>query len=259
MKRKKWKTLRIAVMLAPVVGLVTAFPAKADVVYTTFGTSICGGDATCIANNGINQNYDAVDGPSNTISPFETEMIADSFTPTANFTLSDVQLVLQNLGQGDANVYLTSDSGGTPGAVLESWITPGEPFALTQLNALTLTSVATPTLTAGTQYWLVVAPNAKNSAVGYNYSWNVDISGSSQLFDATPGPGGFATLASAPGNWFPDGPGLEAAFRIDGTPTTGGGGGGSVPETSSLGFFGIGALGLLAIASRKRRSAEAAD
>jgi len=115
MKRKKWKTLRIAVMLAPVVGLVTAFPAKADVVYTTFGTSICGGDATCIANNGINQNYDPIDGPSNTISPFETEMIADSFTPTANFTLSDVQLVLQNLGQGDANVYLTSDGGGTPG------------------------------------------------------------------------------------------------------------------------------------------------
>jgi hypothetical protein len=68
-------------LLTIVAAAMFALPSPAGVVLTTFGAGISRGRPHMHrANSGINQGYDAVDGETNTMTPFETEMIADAVT-----------------------------------------------------------------------------------------------------------------------------------------------------------------------------------
>src|SRR5258708_33003832 len=165
--------LVLSSVLAVLLGFTAAIPARADSVYTNFGTSVCGGDPACLADNGIKQNFDGVTGQNQTFDQGNVEMIANSFTASGNVNLTDVRLPLQSgtTLTGTANIYLTANNAGVPGAVLESWLgVTGEPFALPQLNAITLTSVLNPTLSNGSEYWLVVGPATDVSAKAWNYT-----------------------------------------------------------------------------------------
>ena len=179
-------------------------------------------------------------------------MIANSFTPSGNFKLSDVLLPLQAGGSltGKANIYLTANNAGVPGAVVESWMgVTGEAFALPQLNAITLTSLLNPTLSNGTEYWLVVGPATDVSAAGWNYTWfGPAASALNSLANSTPH-AGIPTLA---GPWAYDGNVIQNAFAIDGTPTVPIGP--TVPEPAMLPFVGTGLLAILVMFRRRMTS-----
>ena len=225
-----------------------AVPARADTIYSNFGPSACLGNATCIADNGINQNFDSVTGQNQTFDPGDIEMIAQAFTSSGNFTLTDVKLPLQS-GEtltGTANIYLTTNNGGVPGTVLESWLgVTGEPFALPQLNAITLTSVLNPALSSGAEYWLVVGPGTDTSAKGWNYTWfGPAASAANSLANSTPH-SGIPTLA---GPWAYDGNALQNAFAIDGTPrviTS------TTPEPRMIPILGAGLIGIVVVFRRR--------
>ncbi len=234
-------------MLAISLSFTAAIPARADTVYTNFGASVCGGDPTCIAYNGINQNFDAVTGQNQTFDQGDIEMIANSFTAGGDFKLTDVQLPLQSgtTLTGTANIYLTANNAGVPGTVLESWLgVTGEPFALPQLNAITLTSVLNPTLSNGSEYWLVVGPATDVSAKAWNYTWFGPGASASNLLANTTPHSGIPTLA---GPWAYDGAPLQNAFAIEGTPTVITS---STPEPAMIPLL-AGLFGVLAISRRK--------
>jgi hypothetical protein len=239
----------LASLSAMLVAMTFALPGQAAaVVFTTIGTGICAGDATCIANNGINQNYDPL--PGDTFSPFNSEMVASQFTPSGNFQLSDVQVVLQFLsalgGVNSANIYLTADSAGQPGIVLESWLNKSvENFQNTQLNADVFNSVLNPTLNSGTKYWFVVGPGNANADLGLNPSWTVAATAATGLANFTP-VAGIPTLA---GPWVSDGPSLMAAFQIDGTAVVGT----PTPEPGAWVLVGTGLVGCWVLMRRKTR------
>lgn len=232
-------------------GAALAVPARATAIYSNFGTGSCAGDPACIADNGINQNHDTVTGQSQTFDPGDIEMIANSFTSPGDFTLTGVSLPLQSGGTltGSANIFLTSNNAGVPGAVLESWLgVTGEAFALPQVNAFSLTSVLNPALSSGTEYWLVVGPATDTSALAWNYTWfGPAASALNSLANGTP-VAGIPTLA---GPWGFDGGALQNAFEIDGTPVQSTS---QVPEPATVSLLGAVLLGLVAISRRRMTS-----
>src|SRR5262249_15374841 len=92
--------------------------------------------------------------------------IALSFTPAGTFTLSSVELPLVWLEGPNAFAgYLTSDAGGRPGNILETFsLAPAPPFASPALT--TLVSTARTPLDAGATYWIIAAPGDRTTA-GY--------------------------------------------------------------------------------------------
>jgi hypothetical protein len=79
---------------------------------------------------------------------------ANSFTPSASYTLDSISVAVGYAGGPDQfSVYLASGLS-QPGSPIESFILTG----LTPSNTLeTVTSSLSPTLFAGTQYWIVVS------------------------------------------------------------------------------------------------------
>jgi hypothetical protein len=234
---------------AILLGIVLTTPARADVVYTNFGPGVCGGDATCISDNGINQNDEPVFGETQTEIPGDlvTQSLASAFIAGGNFTLTDVKLPL-DAGVGDADVYLMTNSGGAPGTVLESWTTAGQALALfpaNQTDALTLTaSGPAVTLSSGDEYWLVATPAASTSGLFWNPVWpTVTATLTSTLVNATPNGSGIPPIT---GPWSSQPLAEYGAFEIDGTPVTGGGGPPppTVPEPSMFWLLGAGFVGV---------------
>lgn len=239
---------RIALVSLFIVAIFIALasPAHADVVFTNFGTAVCGGDPGCIAFNGINGGFDGVAGATQTFDHGDIEMIAGSFFSSGNFSLSDVMLPLMNLQHGTADVYLTTNSAGVPGAVLESWLGIAG-TAVPPTNVTTLNSVLNPALTSGTEYWLVVGPSTSDSDVGWNYTWDVAATNSNSRSNGTPGMAGIPLLT---GPWGPHDNTLTNAFQIDGTPNNTPP---PTPEPGTLSLLGAGFLGLVATFRRKGR------
>lgn len=239
---------------AILLGIILTSPAQATVVYTNFGTGVCGGDATCISFNGINQNDEPVGGASQTFevgNPEDTQSLANAFTSTGNFTLNDVMLPLDNIGFGNADVYLMTNSGGDPGTVLESWLNvAGQAFNATdQTDAITLTASGTPvTLGSGDEYWLVVTPAKSTSVVFWNYTWPGETAEElSTLYNPE---GGSSGIPSITGPWFTNV--HYNAFEIDGTPS--GSGIPPVPEPRTFWFLLGTGLTVVAISRRRMKS-----
>jgi len=233
-----------------IIGVVFSLSARGDVIFNNYGPGVCGGVPSCIAVNGINQNGSLIAGQNQTFQPGITQMIANAFTSGGNFTLTSVMLPLQaTFAGGMANLYLTTDNGGSPGTTIESWLgVTGEPFAVPQANSITLNSATHPSLLNSTTYWLVVGPASNVAALSWNLSWPIpgNFNNSNQLSNRTPDGSGIPTLA---GPWT-SGDLLTNAFQINGTPQ----GTSTIPEPSTISLLCIGFVGLVGISLRRRMS-----
>lgn len=215
----RWNVLLLAAALAPLV-------LQADVVFTNVnssdvsdGSAVCGGSS----NGCPNQQTGISD--------------AEAFTPTADFTLTDAQMLVYEVpgsGDPDFNVFLDSNASGTPGSVIEQiGFGLAATAAFPNSSFVTANSIATPiTLTSGTEYWLVLRPADSDSYVGWSNGGSPSVPFASTSADGTV----WITATSTD------------QFQIDGTPIT------TTPEPSTLPLASVAVLSLLIAARRAVRA-----
>ena len=160
--------------------------------------------------------------------------IAMGFTPTADYTLDSIKLAAA-VASGSPNefdVWLTTDSVGRPGTILESWVFSNAMGLFGQSNpTLAANSILHPTLNANTLYWLVAdVPDASSLSA----AWNVNSIGEN----------GPTSYRVNDGTWSAAFSNTQSAFEIDGTP---------VPEPATLMLFGSGLLGIVHRRHRRTR------
>jgi hypothetical protein len=105
--------------------------------------------------------------------PLTLRMVASSFTPSANYNLTQVDMALQFVsGTNQVDVSLATDGGGVPsGTTLASWSFSNLPPYNGSCCALqTETFSSGPVLTAGITYWLVASPGGTDTAAGWMHS-----------------------------------------------------------------------------------------
>lgn len=213
MSRLVQKLLKLALAagaLAPLAGVLSPRPLHADVIFSNLDG----------APDGLS--FLQVGGPLDVSE-------AEAFIPAENYSMTGAQIVLD---AGAVDLFLYSDNSGAPGSEIEQLATnvsgPSGSYALETANSFTPIS-----LTAGTEYWLVLTPfNSTSSAFwGDNASIYVPWASSTD---------GGATWTSL---------NFDAQFEIDGTPLA------STPEPSELPLLSIAAIGLLIAMRRKGRKA----
>jgi hypothetical protein len=189
--------------------------------FTNFGVTMLSASACSglQADDCINQNAAGLCGGSSTgctnSGGTVTQALAASFSPYQSGVLSQIQVPISSLPGPQANqfqAWITADSGGKPGTVLES-------FSLNNIRQGTfptttpahIFSVAHPALTNGTTYWLVVGPAAATAEGGWNFSLaDAPASGGSNFLLNNTGP-----VPSISGPWAPSGFPVRTAFEID--------------------------------------------
>jgi hypothetical protein len=192
-------------------------PARADLI--VFSNLVSGGgyDGTTgytIGNLGAGANY----------------VYAVEFTTsTGPVRLSSISVALGEVGAtGDpVDISLASNSGGSPGAILESLQAAVPGNYTTGGSLVTVNSVATPLLQANSQYWLEVS--AVNSSQYFGWFFN------------SQGASGSVGVSTDGGMTYSVGPDTQGAFAIRGN---------LVPEPSS---FVLCALAGLAVAGWRFR------
>ena len=156
--------------------------------------------------------------------------VASGFDPSANGTLSQVDVALENGGATQPLlVALETNSAGTPsGTVLDSWILSTSGVAGSpQIYALA--SSLNPTLTAGTEYWLVLSSNDPNDY----YAWMENSAGTTGK-DFNNGSG-----------WQIQPSLVTPAFDV----VIGSASSATAPEPATLGFTAVGFLALFSLRS----------
>lgn len=105
-------------------------------------------------------------GPSSPLS--ETVEVANAFTPTADFTITQVQGAFgYAIGTNAVTVSIRSDNNGVPGAILKQWYPKRLSSLGTCCNLATKNFSEGIPVTGGTQYWLVV-----RQCVASSDAWN---------------------------------------------------------------------------------------
>jgi len=182
-----------------------------------------------------------VEGPDSDIANFTglglTEA-AGAFTPTDNYTLTQIDVAVVfavgfhgfGVDTGGFNLSLNQDSGGTPGAAIESWTGLDAPTVSSGTSASivdTVLSVSAASMLAGNQYWIVASPADSTT---YDF-WEVnDATGSSGI-------GGVFALGKAAGWGIIDNNAPYAlAFDVQGVADT--------PEPGTANALVIGLLGI---------------
>jgi pimeloyl-ACP methyl ester carboxylesterase len=163
-----WTLLFIAGYFVPAVET-----ASGQVIYSNFGPdgTFQGGLAELI-------------GPTN---PEFNQVMAQPFAPATTVRFSSAQLGMATSGGTTANVYLESDSGSLPGAIIDTLVQDG--VISSTPTAVTFKCSVCPLLTGGTQYWLVVQEG--NGPTLWNWS------------NSDTGPFATSQNGSATGPWFP--------------------------------------------------------
>jgi PEP-CTERM motif len=145
----------------------------------------------------------------------------EGFIPSATALLNSINVAAGLVtGPNDITFDLRANSGGVPGALIESFHAVNQMGSFGSNNPpLVLTSTLHPLLTAGQTYWLI----ARATGVAEWSAWNLNSTG---------GIGPHAT--STDGVTFSVGTNTQGAFRILGDP---------VPEPATMAVFGALALG----------------
>jgi PEP-CTERM motif len=163
----------------------------------------------------------------------ESGVLAVPFVPSETATLSDVMAALGE--EGSVDFYVESDSGGEPGAILDTLTTTGTIGSSSSI--LTYTCSSCSELTSGTTYFLVAVSSPVDGYSAWNDS-NSDVG--SYYYNGTGSATGPWTLTTSGSDTLP-------AFEVDGTPLT------PTPEPPSQLLFGTGLLGFAAFFSLRRR------
>ena len=151
---------------------------------------------------------------------------ADPFTPLFSGALTQIDVPLECQGPScSVTISLDSDSAGLPGGILASWTLSGLPVSGT-LETVTASSPVS--LSAGTQYWIVLSPPFSSSGAGW-FTNDIGVSGMYQNTGS-----GWAALSGS----FTI---TAGAFDVQG-----------VPEPSSIRLF-AGGMGILALLKAARR------
>jgi hypothetical protein len=198
-------------------GTLLCSVASADVVYSTLGPS----------NEYDNTNGYFVDGAN-----FFSQVVASPFTLGAASNIGYAMLALgNNAGDNSAvNVYIESDSGGTPGSILWSLSQNGTILPFGSGGGLVEFDCAGCSLSAG-NYWMVAVEGDPNTEQVWLFAYQ----------DAQANIN-YNQSGSATGPWTPF-TGTDLGYLIDSS---------SVPEPGSMMLLGTGLLGFLGLARRRR-------
>jgi len=209
----------VTIVMAVGLGLAAADEARADaVVFSNFGPGMSFNISTTWNVSGTNF--------------YGGRVVAQSFTPSANFTFGSAQLAMGIIGGPNIlQVVLMTSSGGFPGAIVETMTLTNAVAPIATGGIVLANSTLQPLLNAGTQYWIVAFAPEDDTFMGWNLSLNdfstpVLLNGSHSLT----GPWEF----SAP----------RGAFQINGA---------SVPEPATMLLLGT-SLTVMALRRSKRKS-----
>ena len=157
------------------------------------------------------------------------------FTASASGQVTSVQLPIDS-NNSPITIALYTSTGGAPGTLLESW-TVAVPATET---LVTLTSVANPTLSAGSQYWIVITVPM---TAGEDFQWfqngigqtggvwfGTNLTGQVHVFGANPAPA------------------IQVLGNVTTPPPV------PLPPTLLLTLFGLGLAGFAAFSLRKRNA-----
>jgi hypothetical protein len=172
-------------------------------ICVSFCFSTASNAATIYTNLGPANSYDITQG--NFVgNDFVGDNLAegDTFTPTTNAVFGSLDVALSCAIASCPDPYtvsLVQDTGSdSPGAVIESFV--GSGTSLGQLNVdnplSVFNSVLTPTLTAGTQYWVTISSDLNDSII-----WNSNTTGdtSDQAISSDGGATWFSPSGLTPG------------------------------------------------------------
>jgi hypothetical protein len=203
---------------------------RADVIFSNFGPS-----QTYVGNSWWD--VGAVAGGS-------SQVVAFSFIPTETATLTGADLAVAAVAGGATplNVFIESNSGGAPGAILDALTQSGSIPAYPTTAVVNYDCVVTcSTLNGGTTYWIVAQAEDPLNTAGWLFSF------------ADTGTWYFNALNSETGPWTVANANSFSAFDVTGTQTIGVTSAPvpDTPEPASLALLGSGLLGIVAVARRK--------
>jgi hypothetical protein len=215
------KRMGLAVLFLCFVSMIASLTASADSLFTTLGP----GGA-----------YDHGGGATVNGSAYSNQVIGNPFSLVSAGTVTDALLALGYIPftNNPINIFIESDSGGSPGSVLATLTQVGTipPFR-SGGGLVTFDCSGAGCILGAGNYWLVaLEPNANtNQAWYYNYQDQVTPIAIDQLGSPT----GLTVLGGNPGD----------AFQIEGSPSS------DTPEPSSFLLLGSGLLGLASLIKRK--------
>jgi hypothetical protein len=154
--------------------------------------------------------------------------VAAPFTPGSNYDLTQIDVAIGQIVAGGVQISLNADSGGVPGAAIESWTITSLPAFGTCCAIETVTPVGTVPLVSGQQYWIVAAPILNSFD-----AWNLNSTGAT------------GTVAFHGSGWFAVPGEPDPAYDVLGNPVSA-----VVPEPMTMV---LGGTGLLALAYAGRR------
>lgn len=165
---------------------------------------------------GTHHGYDATTGYFVDGTNFDSQVLAEGFTPTQSATFADVVMPVgvytANGGQsqGRINIYLYNDAGGVPGTAIDGPLhASSHPLSFDNGRGgglVLYACVSCPALTANTPYWVVAYEKAADVQLTWDEA-NTDLTS----------PFVFNQSASLTGPWLVVGSGFpRAAYEVDG-------------------------------------------
>jgi hypothetical protein len=158
--------------------------------------------ATIFSNLGAGDSYNGATGWTlGSPDPNDYFVSASAFTSPGNYELGTIEVAAGLVrGTNSLTISLDADSGGNPGALIESFTISGAMPAFGSVssgNLVLATSVLNPLLTAGTQYWVVLSvPNDGNTWAAWNWNSIGDTGGFAQSDNGSPLIGGTNTRSA---------------------------------------------------------------